>query len=160
VEQVAEGYGLAAVPFTISDPRVDAIVLLAPWGAPLFDPGSLAEVDVPSMVLVGSLDETATPSRDAFAFHKNLGGTPRALVTFQNANHFIFVDVCSEFTVVMGLHGLCSDAVWDLPRAHDLTNHFASAFLRAIFYDDAAAWEALDPAYVSFPGVDYQVTGE
>jgi predicted dienelactone hydrolase len=163
-EDIAEGFGVDEVPSgplpPIQDARVSAVVLMAPWNAPIFDPGSLAAMDVPAMVLVGSLDETATPSRDAFVFYEYLGGEPRALVTFQNANHFIFVDVCSEFTVVMGLHGLCSDAVWDLPRAHDLTNHFASAFLRAIFYDDAAAWEALDAAHVSFPGVDYQVTGE
>jgi predicted dienelactone hydrolase len=112
------------------------------------------------MVLVGSLDETAPAPRDANVFFEQLGGEPRALVTFQNAGHVVFVDSCSEFVVAMGFFGLCSDAVWDLPRAHDLTNHLSTAFLRAVFYDDSAAWAALDPNQVSFPGVDYQYIGE
>jgi len=163
-EEIIEGFGLDEVPSgplpSLQDARVSAIVMLAPWNAPLFDPDSLATVDAPSLILVGSLDDTAIPGRDARVFHQNLGGTARALVTFQNAGHFIFVDECGEFTVAMGLHRLCSDAVWDLPRAHDLTNHMASAFLRAIFYDDEAAWDALDSAAVNFPGVEYDLIGE
>ena len=141
----------------ISDPRVKAVVLLAPWNAPLFDPVGL---DVPGLVLVGSLDETAPAARDANVFFERFSGQPRALVMFQNAGHFIFVEACSEFTAAMGLFGLCSDAVWDLPRAHDLTNHLTTAFLRATLYDDPAALDALHPDQVDFPGLDYRFVGE
>jgi hypothetical protein len=51
-----------------------------------------------------------------------------------------------------------SDAVWDVNRAHDLINHFTTAFLLAELYDDADAATALAPEAVQFPGIKYETT--
>ena len=53
----------------------------------------------------------------------------------------------------------CTDPVWDMDRAHDLTNHFATAFLLAELKGDAEAVKALTPENVDFPGISYETTG-
>jgi hypothetical protein len=58
----------------------------------------------------------------------------------------------------MGFFEYCSDEVWDMDRAHDLTNHFVTAFLLAQLYEDADAAAALAPDAVTFPGVRYETT--
>jgi hypothetical protein len=45
-----------------------------------------------------------------------------------------------------------------MDRAHDLTNHFVTAFLLAQLYEDADAAAALAPDAVTFPGVRYETT--
>ena len=47
--------------------------------------------------------------------------------------------------VDLGLFWGCSDPVWDMDRAHDLINHFATAFFLATLKDDAEAAAALAP---------------
>lgn len=46
-----------------------------------------------------------------------------------------------------------------MDRAHDLINHFATAFLLAELYGDEDAATALAPEAVVFPGITYEATG-
>ena len=73
----------------------------------------------------------------------------------------IFFTACPDAPelVDLGLAFYCSDPVWDMSRAHDLVNHFATAFLLAELKDDTEAAAALAPENVSFPGISYQTTG-
>ena len=61
--------------------------------------------------------------------------------------------------VDFGLFFLCADPVWDMDRAHDLINHFTTAFLLATLKGDGEARAALAPDAVQFPGVQYETTG-
>ncbi|KAB2862348.1 MAG: hypothetical protein F9K46_07185 [Anaerolineae bacterium] len=61
--------------------------------------------------------------------------------------------------VQLGLFDRCSDDVWDMQRAHELINHFATAFFLAHLKGDADAAAALLPGAVDFVGVEYTVTG-
>ena len=45
-----------------------------------------------------------------------------------------------------------------MDRAHDLTNHFATAFLLSVLKGDAQAAAALAPEAVQFPGITYETT--
>lgn len=76
---------------------------------------------------------------------------------FENANH-AFAGYCSEAAAPM-MWGFCSDPVWDISRAHDLTDHFVTAFLLATLKGDAGATAALAPDSVRFPGAIYETTG-
>ena len=53
--------------------------------------------------------------------------------------------------VALGLEVFCTDPVWDMDRAHDLINHFATAFLLAELKGDGEAAEALAPENVELP---------
>ena len=51
---------------------------------------------------------------------------------------------------------VCADPVWDMDRAHDLINHFVTAFFLAELKGDTAAAAALAPENVAFPGIEYE----
>lgn len=52
----------------------------------------------------------------------------------------------------------CSDAVWDMSRAHDLINHFTTAFMLDVLKRDKEAHKALLPKAVHFTGIQYKTT--
>ena len=52
----------------------------------------------------------------------------------------------------------CSDSIWDMDRAHDLTNHFTTAFLLDVLKGDKETHKALLPDAVKFPGIQYTTT--
>ncbi len=131
-----------------TDPRIRAVVALAPANAPLFGAEGLATLTVPTMIQVGSADSLTPPERDAYRFYADLSHAAKTLVVFQGANHLIFAD---------GLP-LVGDAVWDLDEAHALINHLTTAFLRSVLYSDADAAAALLPEAVDFAGITYLTT--
>ena len=97
--------------------------------------------------MVGSGDTITYPVRDAFPAFAGLGSDDKTLAVFENAEHYLFADACSEVALRLGQFERCADPVWDMARAHDLINHLVTAFLRAQLYDDtdaAAAFAAAD----------------
>ena len=135
-----------------SDPRVDAVIALAPWNGPILNESSLAAIDMPALILVGTGDRVTIPERDAFTMFDDLTNAERTLGTFAYGDHYIFVDECFEAAINLGFFSSCSDRVWDMARVHDISNHLITAFLLDTFYDDAEATNAIDEA--DFPGVD------
>jgi predicted dienelactone hydrolase len=162
VEVFAELRGLETIPEGLwpptSDPRIKALLVMAPWNAPIFGQAGLAEVTIPSLVMVGGADRVTLPERDALRIYDYLGSPSKTLAVFENGGHFLFVDECSALTRQLNLFWTCSDDVWDMTRAHDLTNHLATAFLLSKLYQDAHAAQALQPRAVDFRGIQYKTT--
>lgn len=138
-----------------TDPRVRAVVALAPALGPAFGPEGLAALTVPTLILVGSADQSTVPERDAYPVYQGIGSADKALGVFENAGHYVFIDACSNVMIQFGLFWGCSDMVWDMARVHDLSNHLVTAFLLAELYNDADAAAVLAPGAVDFAGVDY-----
>jgi hypothetical protein len=82
-------------------------------------------------------------------------------VGFENAEHMIFGSTCDvlPFYTEVGFGNGCIDQVWDMARAHDLINHFTTAFLLAELKGDTDAAAALSPDLAAFPGVSYMAQG-
>jgi predicted dienelactone hydrolase len=139
-----------------SDGRIKAIVALAPWNGPILNADAIS---VPTMIMVGSTDSVTPPERDAQRIYSGIKSTPKALVTFANADHYVFVDACSQLALSFGFFSQCSDSVWDMERIHDLINHFATAFLLAVLKDDDSAKQALYTSTVDFRAVSYTADG-
>lgn len=139
----------------ISDPRIKSVVALAPFNTPAFGMHGLAALNVPTLIMVGSADSIAKPERDAYAAYEQTGSAEKALAVLEGAEHAIFVDVCGEEPI---LQNGCFDPVWDKPRAHDLTNHFATAWFLATLKADSDARTVLKQTQVSFIGVRYLST--
>ena len=153
--------GLDAVPEGLwpswQDSRVDAIFLLAP--SSVFGPEGSATVTIPTMSLTGSADPMQDAALHVYVTHENLGSVNKSLVVFQDGGHTMFLNDCNSATGMADIaFEWCSDSVWDTDRIHDLTNHFATAFLKAELYDDAEAAKALAPENVIFPGIQYETT--
>jgi predicted dienelactone hydrolase len=158
-ENLAELRGFSAVPSgtwpPTTDPRIQAVIALAPWNGPIFGEGGLDGVTIPAMVIVGSEDTVTPPERDAYAVYDALPGRPKMLVTLDGADHFVFAIECPEFLSRTEFTRMCSDPVWDMEEAHDYINYFSTAFLLSVFYGDAGAQMALMPGGVMFEGITY-----
>jgi predicted dienelactone hydrolase len=157
--------GLQAVPEglwpSVGDTRVDAIILFAPGNTPAFGQAGLASVTVPSMALMGSADLFLPFDRYAEFAYEDLGSQNKTFVVLENGGHTVFGDSCSlePWLIDFGWFWVCSDPVWDMDRAHDLINHFTTAFLLAEMYGDSDAAAALAPDAVQFAGIKYETTG-
>ncbi len=162
IDGIASARGLASVPDGLwpetADSRVDAMVLLAPAGGMFFGEAGLSSVTIPSLIIVGSQDGSTIPEENAYPMYELISSTDKTLVTLDNADHYIFVDECSELAINFGLFDSCSDLVWDMNRAHDLINHFTTAFFLSVLKGDETAGEALLAENVDFRGVTYATT--
>lgn len=158
--RLAEIYGLDTVPSgaweSFGDERISALIAFAPWNAPIFGEESLSEITLPTLIMVGGNDNTTKPERDARNFYEWLGSDDKMLVEFALGDHSIFIDHCPPLLISFNAFEACSDPVWDLGRTHDITNHVATAFLRAQFYDDAEAVSALEAENIDFAGITVQ----
>lgn len=164
-DEIAAMLGLASTPETLwpatHDPRVDAVIALAPdgdiWGA---DFEGVAVMKVPTMVMGGSGDTVLIPELTSYPIYEHLGSSNKSFVVLENADHWIFTQP-RQAIPWMGNdipYFVHTDPVWDMNRAHDLINHFATAFLLDTLKGDEAAHAALLPDAVNFPGIEYATT--
>lgn len=158
---ILESAGLDAAPdglwSPMADDRIDAIVPMA-GTVEMFGQQGLAMVEVPLLALFGTTDADAPWMSPGYDY---VSSEYKVEVVFHGADHFIFdVDCAVAPWLVddMGAFGWCSDPVWDMKRAQDLTNHFITAFLKDLYANDETAHEALMPDNVNFPGITYRAS--
>jgi predicted dienelactone hydrolase len=133
---------------SIDDSRIQAVAAFAPWNGPILD---VAQINVPTLIIVGTSDETTPPERDAYDMYERLS-SPRYLLELRYAGHNIFLDSCSSF-LRNGFFDICSDKVWDMQRAHDIVNHTTVAFLLTHLKNDSEA-----AAYLQEERLDFRAT--
>jgi hypothetical protein len=110
------------------------------------------------MMLVGSSDFN---SKTVIPGYEHLGSLQKGLVVIESAGHLVFHNPCRAGSWLSDPEwcSYCSDPIWDMDRAHDLINHFTTAFLPATLKGDLDAAAALAPDAVSFPGITYVEQG-
>ncbi len=143
------------------DKRIKSIVTMA-GDSYLFDKAGLAEINIPVLAIGGTRDEATAYEWGVRPTYDNISSQQKALVTFENANHYMFLNDCSTapwWSTKLGAYWFCSDSIWDMNRAHDLINHFTTAYLLDQLKGDKEAAKALAPDAVSFPGIKYESQG-
>jgi predicted dienelactone hydrolase len=86
-----ERYGRAGNSYR--DPRIRAVLAMAPGPGPVLVPESLGQIAIPVALVSGDADEVIPPAAAAEAFAKAI---PHAtLKLFPHAGHFVFVDSCT-----------------------------------------------------------------
>jgi len=136
VEAVGQDFDTRQAWPAISDPRIAATIAMAPWNEPILDRTTLAAHNTPTLIIYGSNDQVTPPNRDAIPIFQRMSSSPRTLITFANGGHYLFVDKCGDLAINMGFFSSCSDSVWDMDRAHDLINHYSTAFLMRELYGE------------------------
>lgn len=165
--EMARILGLDAIPEglwpAMGDPRVDVAIPMSSEGY-FFNAEGLAEITMPILIIGGTADNSVPYDWGVRPVYDYVSSQQKALVTIEHADHFVFAPKCVDAPTSIELLGnyfyyLCSDAVWDMDRAHDLLNHFVVAFLLDQLKGDADAAAALAPDAVSFPGITYEAQG-
>ncbi len=140
----------------IGDPRVDTIVSID-GGAHDFGQQGIDAISIPALLIFARGAPSAIPY-DHDSLLQAVHWDQQAVAVFEYANHGIFHPECLASMITAETFDLCAEPVWDIPRAHDLTNHLATAFLLDVFYSDTEAHAALLAENVNFPGITYETT--
>lgn len=120
------------------DARVKTVVAIAPWGFSrgLFTPDSLKGVRVPVLFMAGSVDDVSGYDNGVRATWQATTGVPRALLTFDNANHNAGAPMPPPAEALRtdpatkgNFAGHYIDAVWDNVRMNNVAQHFVAAWL-------------------------------
>ncbi|MBN1965645.1 MAG: dienelactone hydrolase family protein [Anaerolineae bacterium] len=136
--RLAELRGLDEIPTgpwpATTDPRLDAVVALAPWNVPALGEAGMASLSVPQLVMVGSADAITPPARDAFAAFDWANSPVNLLVEFDGAGHGLFTDLCDNPLVRALRSDLCGGDE-NSPFQRQQTQHVVTAFLLRAFTD-------------------------
>ena len=74
------------------------------------------------MLMIGTGDTLVGAAHEYRQTYETLPSPDKTRVLFENANHSIFGNACPAYPGMAkaGFYWICSDAVWDMDRAHDL----------------------------------------
>ncbi len=145
------------------DDRIGAIIALAPLATVETLPDStLAKIDVPQLIIVGTDDKTVPVDPNVERPWTLSPGSPAYRVELVAGEHLTFTDMCDYVTFLPELGTVpefivtelddrsqegCSAGDMPIARAQELTNTFAIRFLDA-FYDDDPF---IDPSSEALP---------
>ena len=150
------------------DPRIDAIIPLAPAVSgqdpanPLLSDERLASIAIPSLVMVGTNDQTTPDEENAGRAFDLANSEPSYSVELVAGQHNTFTDLCAYLAFFPTLPSVsqavldaiesqadqgCSPGDMNITRAHALINTFAISFLDSIF----AGGEMIDAATTTIP---------
>jgi predicted dienelactone hydrolase len=115
-----------------ADPRVWAAVPMAPAGYEVLM-GGLAAVDVPVLVMGGSLDDATTMSEQVGPIYDGLRTSPRMLGSLTNAGHFLFSNACD---LVGGENEECQGDYLKSEVGHPEVAATTTAFLRWVLGEE------------------------
>jgi predicted dienelactone hydrolase len=157
--------GPTAAPDPVVADALDAVVLIAPWGAQTgergFSPEGLAQIKAPVLMFDGDQDDVAMYADGIGWIFDRLTGTDRRLVVFRGARHGIAgnpqpPEVRQNPTAL----AYFVDNVWRWDRLSGVQTHFITAFLDANLKGDAAKQRYLDtPTVVAEDGTWPQTFG-
>lgn len=128
------------------DPRIKAVLAMAPALGKALDPQSLTHVDIPIRLIAGTADTTAPPPGNILHVAQFL---PRAQVSMiDGATHNTFLDSCLP-AAMKTLANICQEAPGvDRNAIHMQVSQQAVDFFQSIFFADGAALRppAAEPA--------------
>ena len=134
----------------LMDPRIKAIVPVAPWGAGsgVWDLEGLKGVTVPSLFIIGNQDQTAPYSGAKWLF-ENLVNSDRYMVVFHAGDHELVANPAPTITYTRWREYVhYQEPAWDNTRSNNVIQHFVTAFLGKNLKGDASYGDYLDLKYV------------
>jgi len=126
-----------------------------------FGQAGLAEIRMPVMAIGGTQDNDSPFMWGTYPSYEYASSPTKVRIALDGAEHMIFTGPCEKVPWFLKFFSdeFCSDSGWDRNYAHDLINHFTTAFLLAELKQDKGAAAALVPEPVEFPGVTYEAQG-
>ncbi len=128
------------------DPRLKAVIAIAPWGMErgFWDADGLGGIAKPILFIAGDADDVSGYEKGTKAIYEGAVNAPRALLTFENANHNAAAPMPApeeSWQPVASLDFVpfdhYADPVWDTVRMNNIAQHFATAFMGKYLKADA-----------------------
>ncbi len=157
------------------DPRIKAVIAIAPWGMQggFWDAEGLKGIATPVLFVAGSVDDVAGYEKGTKAIYQAAVNTDRYLLTFVNANHNAAAPIPAPAeTYVAAEAGKpaafahYADAVWDTVRMNNILDHFATAYFDLHLKDDQEkkayfdGWKGFKRGTTAGLTLDHSVAGK
>ncbi|MGA1030556.1 MAG: alpha/beta hydrolase family protein [Flavobacteriaceae bacterium] len=117
------------------DPRIKAIVALAPWGMErgVWNEDGLKGLKIPTLFVAGNQDDISGYEKGIKAIYKGTIHAERYLLTYENARHNVAPNPPPKEALAKGLelneYLRYADSVWDMRRINNINQHFITAYL-------------------------------
>lgn len=152
------GAGPSAKAGLLAD-RVDALVLIAPWGGAadsrVWKASALAAMEVPTLLIAGSHDDIVGFEGVQWLYN-TLSNAPRRFLVYENARHNTGPEPAPpEIRHDMAALERYEEPVWRAGRIMAVNQHFITAHLDAALKEDAAAAAYLDVPTVQSDAGDW-----
>lgn len=143
-----------------ADPRVKAIVPIAPTSAP-FTEAELASIRTPTLLLGGTSDITTPIDPETTRAWALLNARPAYRVDVRNAGHSSFTNICDlrdallgaglppdllQFLIDLAAEG-CAPTLIPIAQAQQITNLYVTAFLSVALRTDLGQHRVFAPPY-------------
>ena len=133
----------------VADPRLKAVVAIAPWGGqPAFrawSPAGIAGMTVPSLFIAGDHDDVAQYPDGIRWLYDHASGSNRWLLVYAQARHNVGGNPPPPETLARpDLAENFAEPVWRSERINAINQHFVTAFLDRFLKHDAAHGVFLD----------------
>jgi predicted dienelactone hydrolase len=134
----------------VVDPRVRAVIAIAPWGAQpphrAWSSASLRALRVPLMVIAGDQDDISGYAEGISRIFDQATGSERHLLLYRNARHNVGGNpVPDEARSSFRFREMFEEPVWRGDRINAINQHFITAFLNRHLKNDSAAAPFLEP---------------
>jgi len=134
-----------------ADPRIRAVVAIAPWGAQpphrAWSSESMKRLKVPLMVIAGDQDDVSGYAEGIRWVFDNATGADRHLLLYRNARHNVGGNPSpAEARGSFKFREMFDEPVWRTDRINAINQHFMTAFLNRHLKDDSAAAAFLEPS--------------
>ena len=160
--------GYESVP---ADERVDAVVGWAPYSSIIPDE-DLEAIEVPTLLMVGTKDETTPPDPETERPWDLVPGRPLYRVDIADGGHQSFTDICEYQTLLAELPDVapaiidavdeyaaegCTDELIDIDEAHRIANLYTVSFLLVEVAGDDGPAVVLTPEFAATePNVTFE----
>lgn len=134
LDRLSDLHGAPVVP--AHDPRISAVIAIAPAFGVAATPEGFEAVDIPMLFVEADTDEVLPASANAETFRDLLRGKAR-FVRIKGAGHFSFLPPCTPFIAENFPH-LCRDFGKDRAEIHRSVKDVVRAFLDRVLADPAS----------------------
>jgi predicted dienelactone hydrolase len=143
-----------------ADPRIRAVVAIAPWGAQpphrAWSSASMKRLKAPLMVIAGDQDDISGYAEGIRWIYENATGADRRLLLYRNARHNVGGNPSpEEAKTSFHFREMFDEPVWRTDRINAINQHFITAFLNRHLKGERAAAGFLEPpedASAPWPG--------
>jgi len=141
----------AETPRELVSSHLDALILIAPWGAQddvnLFSTSSLAQISVPTFIFAGELDAIAGYETGPVKLYEQIGAEEKFLLTYLQAGHGLTPGVFPAGADAYPYGSIGTrDPVWRSAAIANIQQHFITAFLDHALKQDEHALAYLTPS--------------
>lgn len=122
------------------DARIKVSIPQAPGGYQAFR-GGLANIQMPTLLMTGRMDNTLKPDEEGNPIWANMSGSQHLRVDILKAGHFTFSNMCALVggTIDELKNDGCSPDFIDVELGYEIINAYSLAFARAHLFGDTSA---------------------